>query len=204
MGVSECWCSFFFCLFFFLSFAHTSRNIQHIWCMHRTLHHACSTPRCGFWQTVFVHCSATVRLCILTSEADSLERPPSGHTWNLRAFLRQRGVTRLETPISLSLSLSPSLYLSLICPALPLYSSVMGWTLSGKPISFSMFSHFYPIIACSEVSKATWCFYWGLIKDLWFNPCNLIEISHGCEDLALCTVKWSSCRKGVPACAAAD
>lgn len=85
-----------------------------------------------------------------------------------------------------SLFLSYLFFLTLFPPALQLYSRVMGRRLSGKPISFSMFSHFYPITACSEVSEATWHFYWGLIKDLWFNPCNLIEISHNCEALALC------------------
>lgn len=35
--------------------------------------------------------------------------PPSGHTWNLRAFLRQRGVTRPETPLPLLLRICVSL-----------------------------------------------------------------------------------------------
>lgn len=90
-------------------------------------------------------------------------------------------------------SLSYLFLLTLFPPALLLHSRVMGRTLSGKPISFSMFSYFYPIMPCSEGSKATWRFYWGLIKDLWFNPCNLIEISHGCEALALCIGKWRWC-----------
>lgn len=92
--------------------------------------------------------------------------------------------------VSVSHTYFSSLYLS---PALLLRSRVMGSTLSGKPISFSMFLYFYPIMACSEVSKATWRFYWGLIKDLWFNPCNLIEISHEFEALALCVGKWRWC-----------
>ena len=95
--------------------------------------------------------------------------------------------------LHLCLSLSSLFLLILFPPALLLHSRVMVRTLSSKPISFSMFSHFYPIMACSEVSKATWHFYWGLIKDLWFNPCNLIEISHDCEALALCVGKINYC-----------
>lgn len=101
-----------------------------------------------------------------------------------------------DSPLTLSLHLRLSLLLispHFISPALLLHSRVMGRTLSGKPISFSMFSHFYPIKACSEVSKATWHFYWGLIKDLWFNPCNLIEISHGCGALGLCIGNLMHC-----------
>lgn len=142
-----------------------------VFCMHiykhgmtglppRVLCHACSTPQYGLWQTVLAHCSTTDKFCIMASQADSLELSPLGHTWNLRAFLRQRGVTRPETPPSLFLCICVSLLshlflLTLFPPALLLHARVMGRTLSGKPISFSMFSYFYPIMACSEVSKAT-------------------------------------------------
>lgn len=123
------------------------------------------TPESRSRQTIFAHKSATVRFCIIAFQTDSLEFSPLGHTWNLRAFPKQRGVTRLETP-SLSVS-SPYLFLLALFPsALLLRSRVTERKLSGKPISFSMFSHFYPITACSEVSKATWHFYWNLIKDL--------------------------------------
>lgn len=153
------------------------RMCRFVFCMHIYKHasfglspgllcNACTPPQHGSWQTVLAYCSATVKFSIIASQADSSELPPRGHTWNLRAFLRQRGVTRPETPLLLFLCMSPSslsslsfslsIYLSyLFTPAFPLRSRVMGRTLSGKPISFSMFSYFYPIMACSEVSKAT-------------------------------------------------
>lgn len=160
------------------------------------LFNAWSAPVCCLRLAVLAHCSATVKYCIMASKDESSELSPLGHTWNLRAFLRQRGVTRPETPLllfpTICVSLTYFLWLYLF-PALRLHSRVMGHVLSGKPISFSVFLYFYPIMPRSEVSKATWRFYWDLIKDLWFNPCNLIEMSLECETLALCIGEWHWC-----------